>query len=71
MVGDTPNDLLDQRDVLVDKLAQLVNVTRVDNADGTIDLRVGTTSLVTATTATSRQESDFAAGDITAGKIAI
>src|SRR5438105_5038623 len=29
VVGDTPNDLLDQRDVLVDKLAQLVNVTRV------------------------------------------
>src|SRR5918911_2028201 len=63
VVGDTPNDLLDQRDVLVDKLAQPVNVTRVDNADGTIDLSVGTTSLVTGTTATSRQETDFAAGD--------
>jgi len=69
-VGDTPNDLLDQRDVLVDKLSQLVNVTRVDNADGTIDLKVGTTSLVTGLTAQARVESDFAAGDITAGKLA-
>jgi len=70
VVGDTPNDLMDQRDMLVDQLSQLVNVTRVDNPDGTIDLKVGSTSLVTGAASTPRVETDFTAGDITAGKLA-
>jgi len=40
-VGITPNDLLDQRDALVDKVQNLVNATPTDNGDGTISLYVG------------------------------
>ena len=37
-VGDAPNDLLDQRDVLVDRLAQLGNVSTTAGANGAIDV---------------------------------
>ncbi len=40
-VGITPNDLLDQRDSLVDKVMNLVNAQPVDNGDGTVSLSVG------------------------------
>lgn len=36
-----PNDLLDQRDVLIDKLAALTNITTVDQADGSISVFLG------------------------------
>jgi flagellar hook-associated protein 1 len=39
--GDTPNDLMDQRDVLLDKLAALGTTSIVGNADGSVDVTFG------------------------------
>ncbi len=39
--GQMPNDLLDQRDALVNKLAQYVNVSTVSNNDGSINVYIG------------------------------
>jgi len=40
--GQQPNDLLDQRDVLVNKLSEYVNVNTVPNDDGSINVYIGT-----------------------------
>jgi flagellar hook-associated protein 1 FlgK len=40
--GQMPNDLLDQRDVLVNKLSEYVNVNTVANDDGSINVYIGT-----------------------------
>lgn len=48
--GETPNDLLDRRDVLVDKLAHIANVNVVNRSDGTVNVSVGTSSLVEGVT---------------------
>ena len=40
--GQLPNDLLDQRDVLVNKLSEYVNVSTVPNDDGSINVYIGT-----------------------------
>jgi flagellar hook-associated protein 1 len=37
----TPNDLLDQRDLLLNKLSELVGITTVDQADGAINVFAG------------------------------
>jgi flagellar hook-associated protein 1 FlgK len=50
-VGDTPNDLLDQRDQLLDKLSQLGGVSTSDNGDGTIDVTVDGVTLTAGKTA--------------------
>jgi flagellar hook-associated protein 1 FlgK len=39
--GDPPNDLMDQRDVLLDKLAKLGQTSVTDNGDGSIDVTFG------------------------------
>ena len=39
--GDTPNDLLDRRDLLLDKLSNLAQVSTVDNGNGTITVNFG------------------------------
>jgi flagellar hook-associated protein 1 FlgK len=39
--GDTPNDLMDKRDALLDKLAGYGQVSTTANADGTIDVAFG------------------------------
>jgi flagellar hook-associated protein 1 len=39
--GDTPNDLMDQRDVLLDKLVALGTTSIVGNADGSVDVTFG------------------------------
>lgn len=39
--GNTPNDLLDQRDALVDKVSGLVNAAVTTNSDGTVSISVG------------------------------
>ena len=39
--GDTPNDLMDQRDVLLDKLAALGTTSIVGNVDGSVDVTFG------------------------------
>ena len=40
-VAGQPNDLLDQRDLLLDKLAAITNITTVDQADGSISVFLG------------------------------
>jgi flagellar hook-associated protein 1 len=49
--GDTPNDLMDQRDVLLDKLSALGTTSIVSNADGSVDVTFGgaTAPMVDAT----------------------
>jgi flagellar hook-associated protein 1 FlgK len=48
-VGQNPsNDLLDERDALVDKLAEIVNLTVTPETDGSVTLRVGTKTLLQA-----------------------
>ncbi len=39
--GQPPNDLLDQRDLLIDKLAQKVNVTTVNQDQGVVNVFIG------------------------------
>ncbi|MBO8173149.1 MAG: flagellar hook-associated protein FlgK [Bacillaceae bacterium] len=40
-IGDQPNDLLDKRDLLLDKLSELVNVQTVKYDNGSIDVLIG------------------------------
>ena len=56
LAGQQPNDLLDKRDVLIDQLSELGNVTISTTAGtpgalGAIDVSIGGTQLVTDTTA--------------------
>ncbi len=46
--GQQPNDLLDQRDELLRKLSQLVNITSFEQSDGTINVAVGTGQVLVA-----------------------
>lgn len=41
-----PNDLMDQRDMLLDKLSSLANVSITNNSDGTVDVSIGSSQLV-------------------------
>lgn len=52
--GSQPNNLLDRRDELVDRLSKLAYVTTTDNGDGTIDVSFGDAAvdLVAGTTVT-------------------
>jgi flagellar hook-associated protein 1 FlgK len=45
-VGQTPNDLMDERDLKIDKLATYASITYADNPDGTIDVSIGGRALV-------------------------
>ncbi|MCP4406972.1 MAG: flagellar hook-associated protein FlgK [Gammaproteobacteria bacterium] len=40
--GQSPNDLLDQRDLLIEQLAQRVSVTTIDQDDGSLNVFLGT-----------------------------
>src|SRR5581483_2034024 len=67
-----PNDLLDQRDVLIDKLASLVNISVTEGNDGGVTITAGgaSTPLVAAdgsVPATPLTESDFTS--LTSGKL--
>ncbi len=44
--GQTPNDLVDRRGVLLDKLAGLTNILVQNTADGGVNVSVGSTALV-------------------------
>jgi flagellar hook-associated protein 1 len=66
LVGDQPNDLLDQRDVLLDRLAQLGNVSVTEGALGSVDVTIGGATLVSGTTASTLAETDFTS--LTSGK---
>lgn len=67
--GDAPNDLLDQRDVLVDRLAELGNVSVTTGALGAIDVTFAGATLVTGTTSSATlAESNLTS--LTSGKLA-
>jgi len=63
----SPNDLLDQRDLLVDQLSALGNVAVTNGANGSVDISFGGASLVTAGTSATLAESDLTS--LSAGKI--
>jgi flagellar hook-associated protein 1 len=57
--GDTPNDLLDQRDELLDKLSAIGNVSTTPGANGSIEVSFGGASLVTDGSSSTLGESDL------------
>ncbi len=69
--GQQPNDLLDRRDVLLDKLSALVNVAIRPNSDGTIGVQIGSTSLVTGLESSKVTQAGLtASGDLKSGELA-
>ena len=67
---DPSNDLLDRRDVLLDKLGSMVNLTATKQANGSMTLQVGAfTLLQNASQTTVNAVSDFGA-NLTSGKLA-
>jgi flagellar hook-associated protein 1 FlgK len=67
--GGAPNDLLDDRDALLDRLSELANVTWTENADGSIDVAAGGFALVTGqSSATAAALTDLTG--LTSGKLA-
>ena len=69
--GQSPNDLLDQRDLLVDKLAGLANITTQNNSDGTVSVSIGATALVDGKDSyTVTQSGLSASGDLKSGDLA-
>src|SRR5262249_18776183 len=40
--GQTPNDLMDQRDLMIDQLSQYVSVSTASQADGSMNVYIGT-----------------------------
>lgn len=72
-LGNNANDLRDQRDLLMDELSGLVNISYTEQADG-YEVRMGETVLVTGGTATDFTEELVTAsaesGDLNGGKLA-
>jgi flagellar hook-associated protein 1 FlgK len=67
--GNTPNDLYDQRDVLVDRLAELGNVTVTTGPLDAIDVTFGGAALVSGVTSSATlAESDMTS--LTSGRLA-
>ncbi|MCW2972946.1 MAG: flagellar hook-associated protein FlgK [Thermoleophilia bacterium] len=77
--GQQPNDLLDRRDLLMDKLSQLVNFTSTELPTGEVTITMGTTTPIAlvdpaiagGATAITRTDLDtgFSNGDITSGSV--
>ena len=68
VTGDKPNDLLDQRDVLIDQLSKLGNVTVTVGALDTVDITIGGATLVSGGTPQAAiAESDMTT--LTSGKL--
>lgn len=71
--GETPNDLMDRRDLLIDKLAQIANVNVVNRSDGTVNVSLGTSTLVEGVTPSTLSltgpGSLTARGDISGGEL--
>lgn len=58
VVGDTPNDLLDERDALIDQLSELGSVTLADgDGDGSLTISLNGVTLVDESTAYTLSES--------------
>ena len=70
--GDNPNDLYDQRDLLVDQLSQIVNVSVTKDTDG-YNIRVGGTTLVAGEdapdTTAAAMEQEYSRGALKGGEI--
>jgi len=70
--GDNPNDLMDERDYLVDQLSKMVNVTVVNTADG-YNITVGDIVLVNGTnapgTTVEALEDQFNGGGVVGGEV--
>ncbi len=49
--GDKPNDLMDQRDILLDQLSKIVDIRVTAQTDGKVDVHIGGVPLVTQLTA--------------------
>jgi flagellar hook-associated protein 1 FlgK len=45
-VGQQPNDLRDQRDLLLDQLSKLVQISQATNANGSVNVFIGSSALV-------------------------
>src|SRR3954468_15292533 len=58
-VGQTPNDLMDSRDKLIDQLSALSNTTVAYGSDNVATVSVGGLTVVDPSGATSRSRSDF------------
>ncbi len=68
-VGDRPNDLLDRRDLLLDKLAKLADISVSEAANGEASVSIGTQLLVDASTDTISALAIDAAGAVTVGGV--
>ena len=68
--GQSPNDLLDQRGALLDELSGLANITVQSNPNGSVNVAIGATALVTGTDSSSVSLSGLTAfGDLTGGAL--
>jgi flagellar hook-associated protein 1 FlgK len=65
--GASPNDLLDQRDALIDQLSALGNVAVTNGVNGSVDVSFGGAALVASGTSATLAESDLTG--LTAGKV--
>lgn len=54
-MGDNPNDLRDRRDLLLDELAKMVDITVTEQPGGMIDVAIGDRNLVQGTTVDALQ----------------
>ena len=68
--GSQPNDLLDERDQLLDRLYELGNVTVTSGAYGALTVTLGGATLVSGTVASTLSEASFPPGGLTSGKLA-
>lgn len=69
--GQPPNDLLDRRDVLLDKLSALANTTVTPSRDGTVNVEIGNVGLVTGLDASPVTLAGLTAqGDLKSGELA-
>ena len=69
--GQPVNGLLDQRDLLLDKVSGLANITTQNNSDGTVNVSIGSQALVVGTDPYAVTQSSLTAhGDLTQGELA-
>jgi flagellar hook-associated protein 1 FlgK len=65
--GAAPNDLLDQRDLLIDQISAIGNVSVTNGTNGSVDISFGGASLVTGGTSATLAESDLTS--LSSGKL--
>lgn len=64
------NDLLDRRDLLLDKLGGMVNLTTTDNADGSVTLQIGSFTVLASGAQTNVASAAALGTNLTSGKLA-